>query len=197
MICKTRKNRPYRLFLIDFAKNEVLIYMSITDIRFKEQNFEYYTPKYLVDMFGPFDYDPCTTRSVAGVHGIPNFSTAYNSGLEQNWTKYKRIWINPPLYLAFPFLEKAISTYRQANNDIYFLAPVSILTKKKFHQIMDGQKIKLYIPNGRINFLRIHQEKEITPDFDSIIFKLYPQNEIKFFSIIIPGQHSILNETDV
>ena len=79
----------------------------------------------------------------------------------------------------------------------YFLAPVSILTKKKFHQIMEGQKIKLYIPNGRINFLQIHQEKEITPDFDSIIFKLHPQNEIKFFDIIIPGQHSILNENDI
>ena len=32
--------------------------MSTGAICFNEQNFEYYTPKYIVDMFGKFDYDP-------------------------------------------------------------------------------------------------------------------------------------------
>lgn len=27
-----------------------------------ENNFEYCTPKYIVDMFGPFDYDPASTK---------------------------------------------------------------------------------------------------------------------------------------
>ena len=44
--------------------------MSTGAICFNEQNFEYYTPKYIVDMFGPFDYDPATTSEQAKVLGI-------------------------------------------------------------------------------------------------------------------------------
>ena len=171
--------------------------MSKGAIQFNEQNFEYYTPKYIVDMFGTFDYDPATTEEQAKALGIPNYSTIYTDGLRQDWCEYKRIWINPPFYLKFPFLEKAVSTYKRAGNDIYFLAPVSILTAKKFHELIEGIGIKLYIPNGRIRFRRIYQEKEEIPAFGCVIFKLQKENEIKMFHIIIPGGHYILNETDV
>ena len=166
-------------------------------MQFDECNFEYYTPKYIVDRFGTFDYDPATTEKQAAYLNIKAYDTILTNGLHRDWGKYKKIWINPPLYLAFQFLEKAVSTYRQVSNDIYFLAPISILTKKKFQRIIEDCKIVLYIPSKRINFLQIHQEKEITPDFDSIIFKLHHQSKIKFFDIIIPGTHYILNETDV
>ena len=171
--------------------------MSKGAIQFNEQNFEYYTPKYIVDMFGPFDYDPATTEEQAKALGIPNYSTIDSDGLKQDWTKYKRIWINPPFYLKFPFLEKAVYTYLKTGSDIYYLAPVSILTTKKFHETIEGIGIKLYIPNGRIKFRRIHQENEETPAFGCIIMKLQSQNEIKFFDIVVPEQHSILNETDL
>ena len=103
--------------------------MSIGAISFNEQNFECYTPKYIVDMFGTFDYDPATTKDQAKALGIPNYSTIDTDGLKQDWTQFKRIWITPP--------------------------------------------------------------------FGCVIFKLQSQNEIKFFNIVILGQHSILNETDL
>jgi len=171
--------------------------VSTGAISFNEQNFECYTPKYIVDMFGTFDYDPATTKDQAKALEIPNYSTIDTDGLKQDWTQFKRIWINPPFYLKFPFLEKAVYTYQKVHNDIYFLAPVSILTAKKFHEIIEEIGIKLYIPNGRIKFRGIYQEKEETPPFGCVIFKLQSQNEIKFFNIVVPGQHSILNETDV
>ena len=148
-------------------------------------------------MFGKFDYDPATTKEQAKALGIPNYSTIDTDGLKQDWTKYKRIWINPPFYLKFPFLEKAVYTYLKTGCEIYYLAPISILTTRKFHKIIEGLGIKLYIPNGRIKFRRIYQETEETPAFGCVIFKIQLQNEIELFDIIIPGQHSILNETDV
>ena len=171
--------------------------MSKGAIQFNEQNFECYTPKYIVDMFGKFDYDPATTAEQAKALGIPNYSTIDTDGLTCDWTKFKRIWINPPFYLKFPFLEKAVYTYQKVHNDIYFLGPISMLTTKAFHEIIDGLGIKLYIPNGRIKFRSIGRETEEAPPFGCVIFKLQSRNDVKFFDIIIPGQHSILNETDV
>ena len=171
--------------------------MSKGAIQFNEQNFEYYTPKYIVNMFGNFDYDPATTTEQAKALGIPNYSTIDTDGLTCDWTKFKRIWINPPFYLKFPFLEKAVYTYQKTGCDIYYLAPVSILTTKAFHKIIEGIGIKLYIPNGRIKFSSIGRETEETPAFGCVIMKLQSQNEIKFFNIVVPGQHSILNETDI
>ena len=171
--------------------------MSTGAISFNEQNFECYTPKYIVDMFGKFDYDPATTAEQAKVLEIPNYSTIETDGLKQDWCKFKRIWINPPFYQKFSFLEKAVSTYRQVKNDIYYLGPISMLTTRKFHQIIEGFGIKLYIPNGRIRFRRIFQEEEETPPFGCVIFRIQSQNEIEFFNIIVPGGHYILNETDV
>lgn len=166
-------------------------------MEFNECNFEYYTPKYILDMFGTFDYDPTTTTEQAKTLGIPNYSTIESDGLKQDWGKFKKIWINPPTYLIWQFLEKAVYTYQKVHNNIYFLAPDSILTKKKFHTIVENIGVKLYIPNGRIKFRMICKDEEETPSFNSIIFKLQSQNEIKFFNIVVPGQHSILNETDL
>ena len=165
-------------------------------MEFNECNFEYYTPKYILDMFGTFDYDPTTTTEQAKTLGIPNYSTIETDGLKQDWTKFKKIWINPPTYLIWPFLEKAVYTYQRVHNDIYFLAPDSILTKKKFHTIKENIGVKLYIPNGRIKFRMIYEDEEETPSFNSIIFKLQSEDAVRFFDIITPGSHYILNETD-
>lgn len=178
-------------------KNLALISMSKAAIQFNEQNFECYTPKYIVDMFGSFDYDPATTKQQAIYLNIPNYDTIDTNGLLTDWTPFKKIWINPPFNLKYEFLQKAVQIYKIAKNEIYFLSPISFLTAKKFHQIINGLGIKLYIPNGRIKFRGIYQEREETPPFGCVIMKLQSQNEIKFFNIVVPGQYSILNETDL
>ena len=72
-----------------------------------------------------------------------------------------------------------------------------MLTTKAFHKIIEGIGIKLYIPNGRIKFRSIARETEETPPFGCVIFKLQSRNDVKFFDIVVPGQRSILNETDI
>lgn len=139
-------------------------------------NDDYYTPKSLVDKFGPFDFDPATTDKQALKHGIWNFADKEHDGLCAVWTCYNRIWINPPFTLKKEFLKKAVHTWELSRNEIYILLPISFLTTKAFHQIVHGAKI--YLPNGRIKF-----ESELgelrSPAFGSVVIKLQDKWEIE------------------
>lgn len=75
-------------------------------------------------MFGPFDYDTATTTEKAIDLGIPNYDTIETNGLLSDWTKYRKIWINPPFTDKKSFLEKAVDTYLKTQPDIFFLAPI-------------------------------------------------------------------------
>lgn len=142
--------------------------MSSGAIRFSEE-VEYYTPKYIVDKFGSFDYDPATTRKKGEEFGLFDYDTIETDGLKADWTKYQRIWINPPFTKKKEFLKKAVDTWKVAKNDIYILLPISFLTTKTFHEIMCGGMI--YLPNGRIKFENTTGELR-SPAFGSVIVKL-------------------------
>ena len=104
---------------------------------FRKDN-EYYTPCLFVKRFGKFDYDPSTTKEKALEFGIGNYDTIETDGLKADWTKYKRIWINPPFTLKHEFLKKAVETYAQTKADIYILFPVEFITTKRFHEALSG-----------------------------------------------------------
>jgi len=97
---------------------------------------EYYTPKEIVARFGQFDYDPATTPEKATEFGIENYDTIKTNGLTKDWTKFRRIWCNPPFTLKHEFLAKACETYRKTHADIYFLFPVEFTTTKRFHEAL-------------------------------------------------------------
>lgn len=105
--------------------------MSKGAINFSSDN-EYYTPKSIVSRFGSFDYDPATTSEKAKDLGIPNFDTIESDGLFRDWTQFKRIWVNPPFTHKHLFLEKAVNTFIQVKNEIFFLCPIEFLTTKRF-----------------------------------------------------------------
>lgn len=109
--------------------------MSKGAINFSNDN-EYYTPKALVDFFGKFDYDPATTKEKAAEFGIKNYDTIETDGLRADWSKYRRIWINPPFTIKHKFLEKAVKY--QDGRDIFMLVPIEFLTTKRFHQLARG-----------------------------------------------------------
>jgi len=113
--------------------------MAKANVQFTKDN-EYYTPKSFVDRFGVFDYDPATTKSKAEEFGIQNYDTIDTDGLSKDWTKYKRIWINPPFTMKHKFLEKAWQTYQEARNEIYILFPIEFLTTARFHNLAGGGK---------------------------------------------------------
>ena len=125
--------------------------MAKPSVPYSKDN-EYYTPKYVVDFFYPtgFDYDPATCKEKAIEFGVPYYDTIETNGLIQDWTKHKRIWINPPFTDKYRFLLKAVETYKSAHNTIYILFPIEFLTTAKFHDL--ECKCKLFVPKGRINF---------------------------------------------
>jgi hypothetical protein len=116
--------------------------MSKGTVVFTEDN-EFYTPRYVVDYFGKFDYDPATTTEKAKEFGIENFDTEETDGLSADWTQYNRIWINPPFTIKHKFFQKARETYDIAGNEIYILFPIEFIITKRYRSFAKGT---LYIP---------------------------------------------------
>lgn len=112
-------------------------YMAKSQVQFTKDN-EYYTPYEFVSSFGKFDYDPATTEEKAWEFGLEHFDTIETNGLIQDWTPYKRIWINPPFTIKHEFLKKAWETYKIAKNDIYILFPIEFITTARFHNSVGG-----------------------------------------------------------
>lgn len=156
--------------------------MAKSNVQFTKDN-EYYTPKYVVDMFGRFDYDPATVKEKADEFDIENYDTIETDGLSKDWTKYKRIWINPPFTHKHDFLLKAQQTYNEVKNDIYILFPIEFLTTQRFHNITNGGGGKVFVPNGRINFQSGIGKKGKSPAFGSVIYKLQDINEIEYIKL--------------
>lgn len=156
--------------------------MVKANVIFTEDN-EYYTPKSVIDYFGKFDYDPATCYEKALEFNVKNFETIETDGLTKDWTKYKKIWINPPFTEKHKFLQKAFETYKIAKNDIYILFPIEFLTTKRFHNITKGYGGKLYIPSGRINFESGLGKEGKSPTFGSIVMKLQDKWEIELIDI--------------
>lgn len=144
-------------------------------------NDEYFTPKWLVDKFGKFDYDPATTKEKADELGIEKYDTIETDGLKSDWTKYKRVWVNPPFTLKNEFLKKAQEYYTATGGDIYLLLPISYLTTKRFHETCGGGCI--YVPNGRIKFENGVGGDVRSPAFGSIILKIDNEWSIKIIKI--------------
>ena len=150
--------------------------MSKSSVQFSKDN-EYYTPKDFMVRFGTFDYDPATTKEKAEEFGIENYDTIETDGLKQDWTQYKRIWINPPFTRKHEFMIKAWATYREAKNDIFILFPIEFLTTARFANAVGGGKI--FIPNGRINFESGLGKKGKSPAFGSVVVKLQDTFEVE------------------
>lgn len=143
---------------------------------------EYYTPRYVVDYFGKFDYDPATTVEKAADLEIPSFDTIETNGLKSDWSQYRRIWINPPFTKKAEFLAKAQRTYDQVKNDIYVLLPIEFLTTDRFIKACRGGY--LYVPNTRINFESGNGKKGKSPAFGSIILKIGDENGVEFITLV-------------
>lgn len=149
--------------------------MAKSQVQFTKDN-EYYTPIEFVNRFGKFDYDPATVKEKAKEFGISEYDTIETDGLSKDWTKYKRIWINPPFTRKHEFMAKAWETYQKVKNEIYILFPIEFITTARFHSVVGGGKI--FVPNGRINFESGLGKKGKSPAFGSVVMKLQDTWEI-------------------
>ena len=153
--------------------------MAKANVQFTKDN-EYYTPRGFVESFWKFDYDPATTKEKAEEFWLLNYDTIDTDGLSKDWTKYKRIWINPPFTRKHEFIKKAMETYQIVKNDIYILFPIEFLTTKRFHNTVFWWKI--YIPNWRIKFESWLGKTWKSPAFWSIVLKIQDKFEIELIN---------------
>lgn len=144
--------------------------MSKGKVGFKKDD-DYYTPINFIKRFLEPDYDPATTDYRAELLGVKNYDTIDTDGLKQDWTKYNRIWINPPFTNKKEFLQKAVDTYKSTKADIYFLCPIEYLTTRTFHQILHEVGGTIYLPNGRVKFEKNDGAKK-SPAFGSVVVKI-------------------------
>lgn len=157
--------------------------MSKGTLTFTKDN-EYYTPKSVIDYFGEFDYDPATTKEKAEEFNIKNYDTIETNGLIQDWTKYKRIWINPPFTIKHEFFKKAYETYSKNKNiEIYMLFPIEFITTSRFYNFSMGYGGKIYIPSGRIKYQSGLGKKSTAPAFGSVVMKIQDKWEIQIMNI--------------
>ncbi|MDE6946268.1 MAG: phage N-6-adenine-methyltransferase [Anaeroplasmataceae bacterium] len=170
--------------------------MAKANVTFTKDN-EYYTPKYVVDFFFPdgFDYDPATCEGKAKEFEVEHYDTIETNGLAQDWTSYKRIWINPPFTEKHKFLAKAVETYTIAHNEIYVLFPIEFLTTARFHDL--NCKCKLFIPKGRINFESGLGKQGKSPAFGSVVIKLADENSVEYIDLKKPKITNIETVTEV
>lgn len=140
---------------------------------------EYYTPAYVLEYFGKFDYDPATVEGKAEEFNIEHFDTIETDGLSKDWNVHKRIWINPPFSKKCEFLEKAYRTYLESGSEIYVLLPITFLTTRKFSEL--NITAKLFVPNKRINFERNDGVLKSSSSAGSVILKIQDRDEIEFF----------------
>lgn len=144
--------------------------MAKAGLQFNKKD-EWFTPKKIVDYFGPFDYDPATTKERAEYLGIKYFDTIETNGLTREWNQFDRIWINPPFTRKFDFLKKAVNTVEWSNVHIFFLLPIDSMVTKQFADIMGGIDYTLYLPNKRINF-EDENGGGSSPAFGSVVIEL-------------------------
>lgn len=164
--------------------------MAKHNLLFTKDN-EYYTPKEFVKQFGVFDYDPATTKEKAAEFNITKYDTIETDGLKADWTKYKRIWVNPPFTIKHKFLEKAVDTIeKKPNIVINFLLPIEYLTTKRFHIIIKNHGYVVFIPNGRIKFESGFGKKSSSPAFGSVVLRLGREKDFNYKRFI---QHIILS----
>ncbi len=138
------------------------------NIIFSNSKDEWYTPKSIIQKFGPFDLDVATTKFNLERLNIPMGYTKEDNGLQQEWN-YKKVWCNPPFTLKKEFVDKAIEQHTKYNNDIYILLPMSFETKL-FHKLFT-YGIDIFIPDGRISF-ETTKGTHKSPAFGSCILKL-------------------------
>lgn len=143
--------------------------MPKAGIQFQKKD-EYATPQEVIDFFGPFDYDPATTKQLAQREGVLNYDTIDTDGLKRDWSMFEKIWCNPPFTRKFEFLKKAI----ESKKHVFFLLPIESMTTKRFHEIMASYKggYTMWLPNGRIKF-DDGSERNSSPAFGSVVLELW------------------------
>ena len=116
-------------------------------------NDEWLTDPKIVKSLGEFDLDPCQPVNPPFYHGKFGFDTRHD-GLVQDWTKYNRIWCNPPYGReTFKWIKKL---YEHGNGIALIFARTETIG---FHSEILNKEDAVFFFKGRLNFFYVNGER--------------------------------------
>ena len=138
----------------------------------EKQNWE--TPQKLFDELDKeFNFDLDAMASLENAK-CANYFTEEQNALDQDWTIYSSIFINPPYdsKLQDAVLKKALDTFRETNNTIVLLIPARTDTRR-WHDYIFPYASDIRFLRGRLKFETNGQAHDNSAPFPSaiIIFK--------------------------
>lgn len=151
-------------------------------------NNEYYTPKWVFEFLvkdnniSKIDLDAATNDfNMDRLDSFINHGfSKEDNGLEQDWSEYESVWINPPFSLKKDFYEKAKQEINKEGSKIkhlFFLTPDKSITNNFFDFIEEGWN--MYIPKGRISFVNGGGELTSNNHFGSVILHYNRETSVK------------------
>lgn len=151
---------------------------------------EWYTPKWIIDLLGSFDLDPCSPEhrpfDTANVHW-----TKQLDGLKMPWGKTEdvRVWLNPPY--SRPLVEQFIRKMADHNNGIALL--VNRQDNVMWQEVIFPTAASMIFMRHRVQFLTPdgHAGK---PFFGSCLVAWGKENDAVLRCCGIDGKYVVLND---
>ena len=108
---------------------------------------EWITPLFILDALGPFDLDPCASRSQPG-QTAKRMMTVQEDGLSKGWDG--RVWLNPPY--SRPLLTAFVKRLSEHGNGTALI--FARTETELFHDIVWPTATALLFLRGRLHFCR-------------------------------------------
>lgn len=136
---------------------------------------DWYTPPVFVSQFGAFDLDPCA--GPISKHARRNIRPP-RDGLKAKWSG--RVWCNPP----FSTLDEWKERFVEHGNGLLLL---NARPETRWFQSLVARCDAVFIPRGRIRFIRPDGSKPGVNIVGQAIFAIGPQNVSSLYESGIPG----------
>lgn len=137
------------------------------------------TPKYIIDVLGPFDMDPCVPDNMPWQTAARMVTKAEN-GLTVPWEG--TVWLNPPYGReSVPFLNKMA----EHRNGVALL--FGRTDTKAWHELVFPVADSVLFMRGRISFYREDGTQAGTANAPSCLVSYTPHFTAKFLDSGIPG----------
>ena len=151
---------------------------------------EWYTPRWILDVLGPFDLDPCSPEvrpfDTATVHW-----TKQQDGLMMPWGKPEtvRVWLNPPY--SRPLLRQFVEKLAAHGNGIALL--VNRTDNLLFQEVIFPTADSMLFMRHRVKFSRPDGSTG-SPFFGSCLVAWGKHNDAVLRHCAIEGKYVVLNQ---
>lgn len=133
---------------------------------------ENYTPESIIkpcrDFLGGFDLDPFSCEAANKIIQAKTFWDASQDAFKQDWSRYKRKWINPPYSREIIANAASIAIQYSSNGETLLLVNTS--SSANWYQECLKRCDAVLFPHKRINFISPYREGKASNRYDQSLF---------------------------